>query len=109
MKTEEIEVLGNIRESVTSYATITNENGKTFFQTTVWDYETETSHDVVVTITQENLDALSAGTWTDSNGREISFDGCRTMGGIPWSHGPCDKFKRYLKSTGQITISPNRA
>jgi hypothetical protein len=89
------EVLGEIRESDTGYARVWNTNGNTYFQPTLVPYP-------VIKITQENLDTLASGKWTSSNGHEISFDGARTLAGIPWSHGPCDKFERYLKSTGQM-------
>jgi hypothetical protein len=91
------EVLGEIRESNTGYAQVWNENGNTYFRRHTFE-----SGGPKIQVTQENLNALAAGTWTDENSRAVSFDGATTLAGIPWSHGPCDKFVRYLKSTGQM-------
>ena len=55
-----------------------------------------------VQITQQNLDDVAKGKWTDTHGHEVSFDGAKTVGGIIWSWGPNDKFVRYLKTTGQM-------
>ena len=87
------EELGNIRESTTGYGKIWNEDGNTFYKAY--------NHDAVQ-ITQQNLDDVAKGKWTNGLGREVSFDGCKTVGGIIWSHGPNDKFMRYLRTTGQM-------
>ena len=87
------EELGNIRESETAYGRIWNEDGNTFYEAH--------NHDAVQ-VTQENLDAVAKGKWTDTHGHEVSFDGASTVGGIIWSHGPNDKFMRYLRTTGQM-------
>ena len=90
------EVLGEIRESETGYAKVWNEDGKTYFQTRY----TNPQDNPIIEITQEGLDTVASGTWYDQSNRQHSFDGCKTVGGMPWSWGPCDKFERYLKSTG---------
>tara|TARA_R100000234_G_scaffold95834_1_gene64116 strand:- start:1873 stop:2154 length:282 start_codon:yes stop_codon:yes gene_type:complete len=87
------EKLGNIRESKTGYGQIWNEDGKTFYK--AYDYD-------AIQITQENLDAVAKGKWTDAHGHEVSFDGASSVGGIIWSWGPNNKFMRYLKTTGQM-------
>ena len=89
----ESETLGQIRESVTGYGSIWNEEGKTFFQ----PYNGKK-----VEITQQNINDVNSGRWITNNGREMSFDGARTIGGIIWSWGPCEKFEMYLASTGQL-------
>ena len=50
-----------------------------------------------VEITQEMLDKVN----------NEGFDGQKRLGGIPWSWGPNDKFKRYLSSLGVLERDPN--
>ena len=87
------EKLGNIRESTTAYGQIWNEDGHTYYK--AYDYD-------AVLVTQENLDAVAKGKWTDTHGHEVSFDGASSVGGIIWSWGPINKFMRYVKTTGQM-------
>jgi hypothetical protein len=86
--TKDMEFLGDIEESRTGYAEIKNENGKTMY--------IATAH-LPVEITQEMLDKVN----------NEGFDGQKRLGGIPWSWGPNDKFKRYLSSLGVLERDPN--
>ena len=91
------EILGEIRESVTGYAKVWNEDGKTYFQTRY----TDPLDNPIIEITQDIIDTVATGTWVNPmTNREHSFDGCTTVGGIPWSWGPCDKFELYLRCHG---------
>ena len=93
------ETLGQLRESETGYGKIWNEGGKSFFQPFIGHNE----EGQIVEITQQNIDDVAAGKWRcEEHQYDNHFDGATSVGNIIWSWGPCDKFKRYLKSNGQL-------
>ncbi len=98
------ETLGQLRESETGYGKIWNEEGKSFFQPFAgWNDERTEWKGQIVEITQQNIDDVAAGIWNcEEHEYDNHFDGASSVGNIIWSWGPCDKFKKYLKSNGQL-------
>jgi hypothetical protein len=94
------EELGKVRESTTGYGKIWNEDGNTFYKAY--------NHDAVQ-ITQQNLDDVAKGKWTNGLGREVSFDGARTdgeggMNMIQTRHGLANFLYTVTDNNGQQTI-----